>query len=294
MCLLVAGDGVGVHLLGGPTWLMVMYVVLGVALGAGRLALARAQAVVRRTDATNALEPAAPGRTYERRALGYVCVTRDAAGSELAAESETIRAWAAENGVTLLSVLHDVEPRAGDFGARPALRGALERIAAGEADTLVTARLADLSPTVANLPPLLHWFTAASRRLVAIDLRLDTTTEAGRLAAAALTTTGGWEHERLSARTRRGLEAARERGSTRGRASVGDVPGLRERIQRMREQGMTLQAIADTLNEAGVPTLRGGAQWRPSSVQRATGYRRPPSRHRGIELPDDDAPSAPD
>ena len=43
----------------------------------------------------------------------------------------------------------------------------------------------------------------------------------------------------------------------------------------MRADGMTLQAIADTLNEEGVPTLRGGAKWRPSSVQTATGYRRP-------------------
>ena len=38
---------------------------------------------------------------------------------------------------------------------------------------------------------------------------------------------------------------------------------------------MTLQAIADTLNAEGVPTLRGGAQWRPSSVQSAVGYKRP-------------------
>jgi hypothetical protein len=38
---------------------------------------------------------------------------------------------------------------------------------------------------------------------------------------------------------------------------------------------MTLQAIADTLNREGVPTLRGGAEWRPSSVQAAAGYKRP-------------------
>jgi hypothetical protein len=43
----------------------------------------------------------------------------------------------------------------------------------------------------------------------------------------------------------------------------------------MRTAGMTLQAIADVLNSEGVPTLRGGAKWRPSSVQSATGYRRP-------------------
>jgi hypothetical protein len=43
----------------------------------------------------------------------------------------------------------------------------------------------------------------------------------------------------------------------------------------MRSAGMTLQAIADRLNEEGVPTLRGGREWRPSSVQVAAGYRRP-------------------
>ena len=60
----------------------------------------------------------------------------------------------------------------------------------------------------------------------------------------------------------------------------------------MREQGMTLQAIADVLNEEGVPTLRGGAMWRPSSVQRATGYRRPSAGARGIELPKSKPPNA--
>ena len=119
-----------------------------------------------------------------------------------------------------------------------------------------------------------------SATLVAIDLRLDTATEAGRLAAFALAGVGGWEHERLSARTRRGLEAARSRGRRAG-AAVADVPELRERIVRMREQGMTLQAIADALNDEGVPTLRGGAKWRPSSVQRAAGYRRPGAAEAG-------------
>ena len=46
----------------------------------------------------------------------------------------------------------------------------------------------------------------------------------------------------------------------------------------MRAANMTLQAIADQLNAEGVPTLRGGAMWRPSSVQAALGYRRPGTR----------------
>jgi DNA invertase Pin-like site-specific DNA recombinase len=180
-------------------------------------------------------------------------------------------------------MVHDIK-RPGDREASPALAWALDRIAAGEADTLVVPSLQCLAPTVGTLPPLLRWFTEPHRTLVAIDLDLDTATEAGRLAADALAGVGSWEQERLSARTRRGLEAARTRGAGRAGAAVADVPELRERIVGMREQGMTLQAIADTLNEESVPTLRGGAKWRPSSVQRATGYRRPPTS-RGIQPP---------
>jgi hypothetical protein len=84
---------------------------------------------------------------------------------------------------------------------------------------------------------------------------VDTSTESGRLVALA------------DARVRDG-----------GRSAVADIPELHERIADMREHGMTLQAIADRLNAEGVPTLRGGAKWRPSSVQRATGYLRPSGR----------------
>jgi recombinase len=99
--------------------------------------------------------------------------------------------------------------------------------------------------------------------------------DSGRLAARALTTVGGWEHQRLAERTRKGLAAARARGTT-GRPAVGDRPELVEQITTMRAGGMTLQAIADTLNAQGQPTVRGGARWRPSSVQTSLGYKRLP------------------
>ena len=56
---------------------------------------------------------------------------------------------------------------------------------------------------------------------------------------------------------------------------MSDRPELMERIAGMRASNMTLQAIADQLNAEGVPTLRGGAKWRPSSIQATLGYRRP-------------------
>jgi DNA invertase Pin-like site-specific DNA recombinase len=86
----------------------------------------------------------------------------------------------------------------------------------------------------------------------------------------------GWERQRVAERTRKGLEAARAKGGSISRPSVEDVPALKEWIAAMRARGLTLQAIADRLNEERVPTLRGGKEWRPSSVQAAAGYRRPP------------------
>jgi hypothetical protein len=78
-----------------------------------------------------------------------------------------------------------------------------------------------------------------------------------------------------ASRRKPGSRSANGASAGRGGGSVKDQPALQQRIARMRESGMTLQAIADTLNGEGVPTVRGGARWRPSSVQTAAGYKRP-------------------
>jgi DNA invertase Pin-like site-specific DNA recombinase len=104
-----------------------------------------------------------------------------------------------------------------------------------------------------------------------LDQRLDTFSPAGRMTAETIVSLGTWEREKLRARAHRGRSAA----PWTARPAVGQIPALRERVVAMRKQGMTLQAIADTLNREGVPTLRGGVKWRPSSVQSALGYKRP-------------------
>ena len=272
-------DGVAAYLFGAPAWMGLLYIVIGLALGALRLRLGALQPSQPAPAGANT-PPAVAATT--RRAIGYVCVP-DSSNGDLREQTEALKACCEERGLALTSVVHDVDCAGRE--QRPSLAWALEQLAAERAETLIVARLRDLSSNVANLAPLLSWFNSEQRTLVAVDLRLDTSTEAGRLAAGAIAGVGGWEHERISERTRRGLEAARSRGTSQGRTAVADIPELQERIIGMREEGMTLQAIADALNTEGVPTLRGGAMWRPSSVQRATGYRRPSSGPRGIELP---------
>jgi len=286
LTIIVSADGVAAWLLGAPAWIGALYVVLGLGLGLAwlRIRLGRPRSQPQPPPPPQpAVEPIfeAPDEPA-RRAIGYVCVPT-ASNGQLREQAEAIELACQERELVLASTVHDVDSAGSDH--RPALAWALEQLAAQKAEVLVVARLRDLSSNVANLAPLLRWFDSERRTLIALDLDLDTSSESGPLAADAIVGVGGWEHERISERTRRGLEAARERGGTQGRTAVADIPELQERIARMREEGMTLQAIADKLNAEGVPTLRGGAMWRPSSVQRATGYRRPSAATRGIELP---------
>jgi DNA invertase Pin-like site-specific DNA recombinase len=281
---ILTGEAVGIVALGAPGWLGVL-AVTGIVIAIRSMRVGARPAPRGKLDSSSVPAVVPSPERRDGRAVGYVRVARDGLGAELAAHSTAIRAWSVEHGVQVVAIVHDVEPAAGDNGARPALCGLLERMAADGTETLVVAELAHASSIAAKLPPLLRWFSANNKRLVAIDLGLDTATEAGRQVAVALASVGRWEHERISARTRRGMEAARARGSGVGRAAIDDVPELRDRIALLRESGMTLQAIADVLNEEGVPTLRGGAMWRPSTVHRASGYRRPPSPRAGVYLP---------
>ena len=186
--------------------------------------------------------------------------------------------------------MRDLESKGGADLTRPGLSFALERLGKGEYTCLVVTSLDRLTRSAANLGTLIYLLEERRTRLIVVDIDLDTGTEEGRLAARALVKVSGLEREKLEGQgPGRGLRPRATSGARSGRPAVADRPTLRRRIAEMRAGGMTLQAIADTLNEEGVPTLRGGAQWRPSSVQAAAGYKRPargrraPSARKGSE-----------
>lgn len=168
---------------------------------------------------------------------------------------------------------------------RPGLFSALERIAGGEADGLVVAKLDRLTRSVRNFCELVDWFEEAEAGLVVLDPEVDTSNTYGRAMAHVMVTFAELERGMIADRTRAALAAKRERGEQIGLPSVSDEPGLVERIQELRASGLSLQKIADKLNAADVPTMRGAVMWRPSSVQVAAGWRRRPPRRRHPALP---------
>jgi DNA invertase Pin-like site-specific DNA recombinase len=222
------------------------------------------------------------------QALGYACVPAEGGAEGLDEQKRAIERDAARLGFELVEVVRERESKTGGALDRAGLSYVIERIAAGEATCIVVSALDKLSRSVSELGTIVQWLERNDVRLVAVDIELDTGSPGGHATARALASVARWEHERLSERTRSGLAAARAK---RRDGSGPDWIEIRQRIAQMRADGMTLQAIADRLNAEGVPTQRGGAEWRPSSVQTAAGYKRRSRPKKLEDLPNLERPS---
>jgi DNA invertase Pin-like site-specific DNA recombinase len=225
-----------------------------------------------------AMLPAPPLPARGRKIAGYG--SWDGRGGvhapEFRGQAEQISAECKRLGLTLVELVREREPRRGRALERPGLGYVLGTISHGDAEGLIVAELSRLAHSVAELGRVLEWFAERDARLIAVREGLDTDRDSGLVAVRTIIGLSRWERERLVERTRNGMLAARRKGPP----GVADYPELKERIAQMRASGMTLEAIAAQLNGEGTPTVRGGAKWRPSSVQVAAGYRRPPAGHR--------------
>jgi DNA invertase Pin-like site-specific DNA recombinase len=252
---------------------------------------AAASTIARAVDPT----PASPRPSLPpiQRVIGYITISAGPTVGDDDESSAAIEAMCERSGWQLVEIVRDRE--VASALERPALGYALERIANDRADGLVISDLQRLTRSIVELGALMAWFRDAQAALIALDLDIDTSTAAGHHVASTLITLSDHAHERIAVRGRNGTSEANGRRRAGGPA-VSNDPELLERIAAMRAADMTLQAIADQLNEEGVPTLRGGQKWRPSSIQAALGYRRPRARDHLPSLherrPRPDAPAA--
>jgi DNA invertase Pin-like site-specific DNA recombinase len=198
------------------------------------------------------------------RVIGYVTAGMDP-GAEQRALMD-IEDACDQAGWRLQDIIRDRDT--GRMVGRPGLTGALERIAAGDAQGLVTSDVRALARSLPELGGLLEWFRDAGAALVALDLELDTGTVDGHRTANTLLAIASWERERASARARRGLA----RVPSPDRASVTTARDRAESIERihgMRAAGLTPEAIAEQLTREGVPPLSGARRWTAAAIRRA-------------------------
>lgn len=199
---------------------------------------------------------------------GYCRVSTDEQGRSglgLAGQRAALDAWAQPLAAT-------VEHRAdeGVSGSvapedRPALGPVLAAIAPG--DVLAAAKLDRIGRNALDVLRLAERARREGWRLVVLDLGLDTATPVGAFALTALAAVAQLERDLIAQRTREALAAAKRRGQRLGTPPA-YPQDVRDRIARMRAQGLTFRAIAATLDAEDVPCVRDGATWHPSTVWR--------------------------
>jgi DNA invertase Pin-like site-specific DNA recombinase len=183
-----------------------------------------------------------PSRTRQRRAIEAECASRG---------------WQI--------VRFDEDVRSGRSMRRPGLHAALESCRARDADAIVVERLDRLTYSLEDLAYLMHRAVVDDFAIVAPDLGIDLSSAQGAHLATVFSVASTWHPRGVGRRAMLALEQRHET-DRRGRPSSTPV-SLADRIRAMRGAGATLQSICDTLNAEGVPTPRGGAEWRPTSLR---------------------------
>jgi DNA invertase Pin-like site-specific DNA recombinase len=202
------------------------------------------------------------------RVRGYLRVSTDeqsSSGAGLEAQRRAIKVECKRRGWELVEVIEDAGFSAKDL-KRPGIKAALEVLESGDAKALVAAKLDRLSRSMQDFTALMETATKQGWALVALDCAVDTTTPAGEAMANVLATFAQFERRLISQRTREALAVRKAQGVKLGRPRS-LPPRVRTRIKRMRGRGMTLEAIARTLNDEGVPTAQGGRRWYASTVR---------------------------
>ena len=164
---------------------------------------------------------------------------------------------AERRGWELIRVEEDV--RSGRNLRRPGLRAALAACRSGEAEGIAVARLDRLTYSLADLAELVREAVDGSFTIVSLQPAFDLSAEGGRAVGEVLAEAASWQPRSIASPTRALTRRPGRPSST--------PPAVAQRIRELRAEGMTLQAICDRLNADRVPTPRGGAQWRPTSLR---------------------------
>ncbi|MBE9204909.1 recombinase family protein [Synechocystis salina LEGE 06099] len=212
------------------------------------------------------------------KAIGYVRVSTEeqaSKGVSIEAQRVKLEAYADLYDLDLVDVIVDAGYSAKSLD-RPGLHRALNSLESGEAEALLIFKLDRLTRSVRDLDCLLSEYFADKFSLLSVSEQVDTRTAAGRLVLNVLMSVAQWEREAIGERTATALSHKKANGEHVGSPAFGyQIIGKRlkkstehktvQAILAMRENGMTLTAIADHLNAKQIPTARGG-KWYAKTV----------------------------
>ena len=218
------------------------------------------------------------------KVVGYIRVSTEEQASEgvsLDAQRCKLEAYAKLYELDLVAVEVDAGVSAKTL-ERPGLRSALARLARGDVEGLLIAKLDRLSRSVADWNALIeaHFGPGGGRQLFSVADSIDTRTAAGRLVLNVLMSVAQWERETICERTRDAMAYKRSRSQWLGQTPYGcdlaeDGKTLVENprelevladVRRLKAEGWSLRRIAAELTARRIPTKNGRAAWSHATV----------------------------
>jgi DNA invertase Pin-like site-specific DNA recombinase len=227
-----------------------------------------------------------------KRTIGYIRVSTQEqtdSGYSLEAQRRKLDAYADLYGITLLRIEVDAGESAKNLD-RPALQCALADLRKDKADALLVVKLDRLTRSVADLAELLeeHFH---KRTLLSVEEKIDTSSASGELILNILTSVSQWERKVIGERTKVCKAQVRAMGRWVGgkveygyaleidptrppnehgqpRMRMIEVPAEQAVIARARElraRGLSLRAVAETLEHRG-DVSRSGRAFAPSAI----------------------------
>ncbi len=218
--------------------------------------------------------------TLPKLHLAYVRVSTDEqaeTGYGLADQEAKVRAHAFASDRELAEVIVDDGFSAKNL-KRPGVQRILALVRAGRVGSVTVQKLDRLTRSVRDLNELLELSTRYGFALVSVGESLDTSTAVGRMIVNVLGTIAQWERETISERTKAGLAVAKQKGvklgnprnltaDGRARGAVAGGAARRRRaleenavllpeVQALREQGLSVHAIATRVGTSPMTVSR--------------------------------------
>lgn len=201
-------------------------------------------------------------------ALAYVRVSSAVQveeGASLDAQETTLREEARKRGWAV-EVIREEGKSAKNIHEREKLSEALKRLDRGEAQYLLSVRLDRVSRSVADFASLIDRARKHSWGIVLLSPNLDLSDPSGEFVANVLASAAQYERRLISVRTKEGMAQRKAEGAKFGREVSPEFLPFYRRVLGMHADGVSLNAIARTLNDEGVPTAKGG-RWYASTIR---------------------------
>lgn len=217
-----------------------------------------------------------------KRAVIYIRESTNKQDESPEVQEAQANAYALMRDLTIVKIVHDAETSAGKpFLTRPHAPEVNAMIMGKRVDHVIATKLDRMFRDVVDCLTNVDRWDKTGVSLHLLDMggsAVDTKSPAGRFMLTVLAGAAEWERRRIGERTKEALAHKRRKGEVYGALPFGFgregnmlVPHVGQQatlvlMRKLREDGMSFDAIAEELLVTRVPTARGG-RWRGNTVR---------------------------